>query len=113
MSGFQEEIEQTHEALKCILDDDHTFKYVVGEVFATIDTDKSGRLKKEELRQFVVKVCHDKGMKTTPEDQTIDEVFKDLDEDNSDDITNEEFSVFLRRLFITQREEYARALNKN
>jgi Ca2+-binding EF-hand superfamily protein len=41
------------------------------------------------------------GMRTTPEDKTIEEVFKDLDEDNSNDINIEEFGRFLKRLFIS------------
>ena len=61
---------------------------------------------------FVVKVCADMGMKATPEDRAIAEVFKDLDEDNSDDITQDEFSRFLRRLFIAQKDESAKALAK-
>ena len=52
------------------------------------------------------------GMKTVPEDKTIDEVFKDLDEDNSDDINREEFGRFLRRLFLNQKEECDKALHK-
>jgi hypothetical protein len=31
-------------------------------------------------------VCTDMGMKTVPDEKTIEEVFKDLDEDNSNDI---------------------------
>ena len=41
------------------------------------------------------------GMKTVPDAETVDEVFKDLDEDNSNDINREEFGRFLRRLFIS------------
>jgi hypothetical protein len=33
MSGLIEELEQTHEALKVILDDESTFRYVLNEVF--------------------------------------------------------------------------------
>ncbi len=58
----------------------------MGEVFRAIDSDTSGRLGREELKQFIQRVCVDMGMKTTPDDKTIDEVFKDLDEDNSNDI---------------------------
>jgi Ca2+-binding EF-hand superfamily protein len=50
------------------------------------------------------------GMKTVPDAETVDEVFKDLDEDNSNDINSEEFSRFLRRLFISQKEECEKAL---
>ena len=99
MSTVQEELEQTYEALKVILDDTSTFNYVVGEVFAAIDKDRSGHLGREELKQFVQKVCLDMGMKTTPEEKAMDEVFRDLDEDDSNDINQEEFGRFLKRLF--------------
>ncbi len=83
-----------------ILEDEATFEYVVGEVFTAIDFDKSGHLGREELKNFIVRVCREMGMQTTPEDKTIEEVFKDLDEDNSNDINMEEFGRFLKRLFI-------------
>lgn len=109
---MEEELEQTYEALRVILEDAGTFDYVVREVFAAIDKDQNSHLGREELKQFVQKVCLDMGMKTVPEDKAIDEVFRDLDEDNSDDINQEEFGRFLRRLFITQKDECAKALNK-
>ncbi|TNV84109.1 hypothetical protein FGO68_gene1095 [Halteria grandinella] len=112
MSTIQEELEQTYEALKVILDDMGTFNYVVGEVFGAIDKDRSGHLGREELKGFVAKVCIDMGMKAVPEDRAMDEVFRDLDEDNSEDINQEEFGRFLRRLFIAQKDECAKALNK-
>ena len=86
MSGLIEELEQTHEALKVILDDESTFRYVLNEVFQAIDKDRDGNLRREELKKFVMKVCTDMGMKTQPDDKAIEEVFRDLDEDNSEDI---------------------------
>jgi Ca2+-binding EF-hand superfamily protein len=112
MSTLVEELEQTHEALKVILEDPSTFNYVVGEVFPAIDKDRSGNLGVDELKAFVVKVCQDMGMKTQPDSTAINEVFKDLDEDNSDSVSQEEFGRFLRRLFITQKDECAKALSK-
>jgi Ca2+-binding EF-hand superfamily protein len=52
------------------------------------------------------------GMKAVPEDRAIEEVFRDLDEDNSEDINQDEFCRFLRRLFIAQKDECAKALGK-
>ncbi len=40
-------------------------------------------------------------MKNNPDDKTIQEVFAELDEDGSDDISGEELKHFLRKLFIT------------
>ena len=45
MSG-QDELEQTFEALKAILEDDDTFNHVCSEVFKTIDVDSSGSLER-------------------------------------------------------------------
>lgn len=82
----------------------------MGEVFTAIDKDKSGHLARDELKMFVAKICSDMGMKTMPEDRAIEEVFKDLDEDNSENINQEELGRFLRRLFISQKDECAKAL---
>ena len=52
------------------------------------------------------------GMKNNPDDKTIQEVFAELDEDGSDDISTDELKGFLRKLFITQKEEVGKALGK-
>ena len=52
------------------------------------------------------------GMKNNPDDRTISEVFAELDEDGSDDISIAELKQFLKRLFIAQKEEVAKALGK-
>ena len=51
-------------------------------------------------------------MKNNPDDKTITEVFSELDEDGSDDISVEELKSFLRKLFIHQRDDVAKALGK-
>lgn len=51
---LMQEIEETHEALSVILEDENTFKYVVSEVFRAIDSDLNGNLGREELKAFVV-----------------------------------------------------------
>ena len=112
ISSLQEEIEQTHEALKVILEDTSTFNYVVAEVFAAVDKDKDGSLSRDNLKQFVTKVCLDMGMRTAPDERAVEEVFRDLDEDNSNEVSQEEFGRFLRRLFIQQKEDCAKALIK-
>ena len=40
------------------------------------------------------------GMKSNPDERTISEVFAELDEDGSDDISIEELKGFLRKLFV-------------
>ena len=107
-----EEMEQTYEALKVILEDEETFNHVCSEVFKTIDVDSSGSLEKAEIKNFINNICMEMGMKNNPDDKTIQEVFAELDEDNSDDISIDELKAFLRKLFVCQKDEVAKALGK-
>ena len=52
------------------------------------------------------------GMKNNPDDKTIAEVFAELDEDGSDDISVDELKGFLRKLFVCQKDEVGKALGK-
>lgn len=51
-------------------------------------------------------------MKNNPDDKTMNEVFAELDEDGSDDVSADELKAFLRKLFTSQKDEVAKALNK-
>jgi len=95
-----EEMEQTYEALKVILEDDETFNHVCSEVFKTIDVDGSGSLERAEIKNFIFNICSEMGMKNNPDEKTISEVFSELDEDGSDDISVDELKQFLRKLFV-------------
>ncbi len=108
----QEEMEQTYEALKVILEDEDTFNHVCQEVFKTIDADGSGSLERSEIKNFINNICIEMGMKNNPDDKTITEVFAELDPDRSDDISTEELKIFLRKLFVCQKDEVAKALGK-
>jgi Ca2+-binding EF-hand superfamily protein len=112
MSSVNEEMEQTYEALKVILEDEETFNHVCAEVFKTIDVDGSGSLERSEIKNFILNICTEMGMKNSPDEKTIQEVFVELDEDNSNDISVEELKGFLRKLFITQKDEIGKALGK-
>ena len=48
------------------------------------------------------------GMMNTPDEETMDEVFSELDEDGSNDISIEEMKVYLRKIFVSQRNELAK-----
>ena len=52
-----EEMEQTYEALKVILEDEETFNHVCTEVFKTIDVDNSGSLERSEIKNFINNIC--------------------------------------------------------
>ena len=75
----QEEMEQTYEALKTILEDQNVFDNVVQEIFEQIDTDGNGNLEREEIKDYILKLCKEIGMKHHPNDRTMEEIFKDLD----------------------------------
>mmetsp|Transcript_2428 Transcript_2428/g.1754 ORF Transcript_2428/g.1754 Transcript_2428/m.1754 type:complete len:101 (+) Transcript_2428:54-356(+) len=98
--SYNEELEQTYEALKVILEDEETFNHVCTEVFKTIDVDQSGSLERTEIKNFIFNICSEMGMKNNPDDKTIAEVFSELDEDGSDDISVLELKKFLRKLFV-------------
>ena len=70
-SALTEEMEQTYEALKVILEDEETFNHVCGEVFKTIDVDTSGTLERQEIKNFILNICSEMGMKNNPDDKTI------------------------------------------
>ena len=82
------------------------------EVFKQIDIDMSGSLERKEIQNFINNICQEMGMKNNPDDKTIQEVFAELDEDGSDDISVEELKSFLRKLFVCQKDEVAKALGK-
>ena len=96
-----EELEQTYEALKVLLEDKETFEHVCGEVFNTIDSDHDGSIGKGEIKDFINSICREIGMKATPDDNTIHEVFVELDQDKDNDVSKGELKNFLRNLFIT------------
>ena len=95
-----------------ILNDDETFHHVCVEVFRTIDVNKDGTLEKKEIRNFIDNVCQEMGMESNPDDKTIAEVFSELDEDGSNDISIDEMKTFLRKIFVVQRDEIAKVLRK-
>merc|ERR1740139_359956 len=104
------EIEQTYLALRVILSDEATFHHVCHEVFATIDVNGDKSLEKKEVRNFVDNICLGMGMEEKPDDATIAEVFAELDEDGSNEISLDEMKVFLRKLFSNQLEQIGTAL---
>lgn len=50
------------------------------------------------------------GLAQMPENKVFDEVFSELDEDGSGDISMQEMKDFLRKIFLSQRDEIANLL---
>ena len=76
----------------------------------TVNND--GNLEKKEIRNFIDNICQEMGMQENPDDDTIAEVFAELDEDGSNDIDIDEMKHFLRKIFIMQRDEIAKVINR-
>ena len=51
------------------------------------------------------------GLEAMPEDKVFDEVFEELDEDGSNDISLQEMKDFLRKIFICQRDEIGKLVD--
>lgn len=103
-------MQQTYKTLKVILSDEETFHHVVVEIFESIDVTSDGGLDKNEIINFIKKICVEMGLAQMPEPNVFDEVFKELDEDGSGDISMQEMKDFLRTIFISQRDEIASLL---
>ena len=52
---------------------------------------------KSEIKHFIENICLEIGMDDTPDEQTLNDVFEELDEDGSDDIDLDEMKTFLRK----------------
>ena len=87
---MQDSIEKTYEALKIILNDEETFNHVAMEVFKTIDINGDESLQKKEVVDFIENICQEMGLSYGPDEQTISEVFKELDADGSNEIDADE-----------------------
>ena len=94
------EIEQTLETLNILLNDEETFHHVCNALFNHIDKNKDGSLEKSEVTGFIDKICEDMGLEKKADDETLDNVFKELDADGGGDVDPEELATFLRRIFI-------------
>ena len=75
-----------------------------------MDVDKDGSLEIKEIRKFLNNMCLEMGMEEVPDEQTLSEIFEELDEDGSMDIDLDEMKAFLRKIFIMQRDDIARIL---
>ena len=105
-----QEIQETFNALDALLKDEKTFSELVSAVFASIDKDGSGTLEIEEVEEFIMNVCSEMGIKNAPAKSNIRDVFEELDEDKSKNISKDELAKFLKVLFEEQRNQLGKQL---
>ncbi len=92
---------ENRRVLETILHDDVIFKKISDKVFSYIDIDNSGFIDKKEIEEFVGKVCSYTKMEK-PSKAVIGALFKELDTDSSNTISQDELAVFLRGLYKAQ-----------
>jgi hypothetical protein len=56
------EMQKTYKTLKMILSDEDTFHHVVVEIFQAIDVTSDGGLDKDEIINFIKKICIEMGL---------------------------------------------------
>ena len=92
---------ENRRVLETILHDDVIFKKISDKVFSYIDIDNNGTIDREEIEEFVGKVCTYTKMER-PSKAVISALFKELDTDASNTISQDELAVFLRGLYKAQ-----------
>ena len=106
----KEEIQETYEALNSLLKDDKIFCETVQRIFMDIDKDNSGALDKDEVKEFLEKICHHMGITKPPSSKHIELIFKELDADKSGTISVKELGFFMKSLFEQMRHDMGRRL---
>jgi Ca2+-binding EF-hand superfamily protein len=97
--------------LKTVLSDDEILDHVVNELFNQIDESGDGSLQKEEIQEFVTKICKELGLEDMlPDPEELTRIFNALDTDGDNDISVTELKTFLQSIFTTQRDEMNRML---
>jgi Ca2+-binding EF-hand superfamily protein len=82
------------EEIKAILDDETRLNEVTQAVFQQVDTNESGLIDKDELRNALLTVSREANL-PIPDEEKITEVFKNLDVDKSGTIDVKEFRVLV------------------
>ena len=78
---MNEELLQTYEALSVILTDEGQFSKVLREMFKAFDQDGSGTISLDEIKKFL------NGTSLKMDEKTFKEVFSELDEDGTNDVS--------------------------
>ena len=81
-----------------LLNDKDKLEKVVKVFFDFVDTDKSGKIQKEEFSKLLTILCDDIGIEYLTREE-VDLLFAKLDEDGSGTIELEEVNGWVKQLF--------------
>jgi Ca2+-binding EF-hand superfamily protein len=81
--------------IRAILNDENKLNQVVRAAFDQVDTDRSGKIDKDELDKVIEIVCQDMGA-NPPSHEECMEVFNHLDTDKSGKIEFNEFKTLIK-----------------
>jgi Ca2+-binding EF-hand superfamily protein len=81
--------------IRDILNDENKLNQVVRAAFDQVDTDRSGKIDKDELDKVIEIVCQDMGAQPPTHEETM-EVFNHLDTDKSGKIEFNEFKTLIK-----------------
>lgn len=81
--------------LKEILKDDKKVKLIAQKAFDIVDTDRSGFITLDEMQELMAGMAVQLGI-SAPSHQEVINAFKEIDSDNNNRITLEEFTNLVR-----------------
>ena len=83
------------EQLKKILEDEEKLNEIVKVAFDNVNTDKSGKISKEQLGSMMSQISKDLGHEG-PQQIEIDEVFNYLDSKKANSLDTDDFKVLIK-----------------
>ncbi len=86
------------EEIAHILNDKNRFSEVCQAIFKSCQTEEPGLMRKNELAAVMTGIARDLSI-SAPSENDVDELFSQLDKDNSGAIDSSEFEVLMRDIF--------------
>ena len=83
------------EQLKKILEDEEKLNEIVKTAFDNVNTDKSGKINKEQFGSMMSQISKDLGHEG-PQQTEIDEVFNYLDSKKNNSLDTDDFKVLIK-----------------
>lgn len=100
------------EELRAIIADDSRLTEITKAAFDSVDTDGSGAIEENELKQVMQAVASDIGM-SEPSDSDVSEVMKELDVNNDGKISLDEFKVLIKQVLDIMLSEAEKKLHEH